>query len=316
MTPYEAIIEGSKEVDRKWSQVGSEDLSKTQISFPVPETHQRFSEIQRYSLEVGSLSSFSFHDDDLVVIDSHLEQNFSAQQILPLQPHESELKTINRVDALIESIKPRGKRIVAIGGGIVLNVTSYIAEKLRMDLIYFPSTVISMSDSSIGGKVRLNRVEGGKYSKHAYKSFYEPSHIVLDPKFLETLTIDQIQVGLAEVIKHAVYQSKALGDYLLSDTFSPTEDRNTLLKAILWTADLKRICLEIDPEESSDGSHQILRAAHNLSDQIEENSGFALSHGEAVIRAMAQDVSGDSERNQLLNSIYMKLGISAAAAAD
>lgn len=310
MSLYEAIIENSKEVDQKWSQMESGDLSKTHIIFPVPASHKRHAEIQSYVLEVAPLESFSFHGEDLVVIDNQLEQNLSAQQALVLQPHEGELKTIERVDALIGSLNPKEKRIIAIGGGIILNVSSYVAEKLGLDLIYFPSTVIAMSDSSIGGKVRLNRIENGKHYKHAYKSFYEPSRIILDPSFLDTLSIDQIQVGLAEVIKHAVYQSKALGDYLLSDEFRPMENRATLLKAILWTADLKRICLEVDPEETPDGSHRILRAAHNLSDQIEENSAFTLSHGQAVIQAMDQDSTGNPERNQLLLSIYKKLGIS------
>jgi 3-dehydroquinate synthetase len=116
-------------------------------------------------------------------------------------------------------------------------------------------------------------------------------------------------MGLAEIIKHAVYQSSSLADYLLSDSFEPFNDKQSLLRSILWTADLKRICLENDPEESKDGSYLILRAAHDISDRLEEESGFTLDHGEAVERAMLEDLKDDPERLSLLKSIYGKLNI-------
>lgn len=176
-------------------------------------------------------------------------------------------------------------------------------------MVYVPTSIIAMSDASMGGKIRLNTIEDGRFNKHAYKSFYEPSAVILDPQFLEYLNNEQIMVGLAEIIKHALYQSPRLTNYLLSDEFEPFHDRESLLRAILWTADLKRICLENDPEESKEGSYKILRAAHDISDKMEEQSQFTLSHGKAVEKAMVEDLRFEAEKSNLLARIYQKLGI-------
>jgi 3-dehydroquinate synthase len=166
-----------------------------------------------------------------------------------------------------------------------------------------------MSDACIGGKVRLNDIQNGEYIKHAHKTFYEPSEIILDPRFLESLDDEQIRTGLGEIIKHALYQSPSLAEYLVTDSFNPFSDKQSLLRAILWTADLKRVCLEIDPEESKEGSYKILRAAHDLSDKLEEKSGFTLAHGKAVEKAMVEDLYSTKEKLSLLLGIYNKLGI-------
>ncbi|MBI4836312.1 MAG: hypothetical protein HY817_03550 [Candidatus Abawacabacteria bacterium] len=163
-----------------------------------------------------------------------------------------------------------------------------------------------MSDSSLGGKVRANRVEVSKFEKHAYKSFYEPNEVIVDMRFLETLRHDQSSWGLAEIVKHAIYQSTSLLNYLLSDSFNPKIPQS-LLKAILWCADLKRVCLEVDPEESREGSYKILRAGHDVSDKIEEKSHFTVSHGEAVWKGMEIDLKTDPTQYMYFQKLQEKL---------
>ncbi len=311
MTTYEKIIQASRAVDEKWKDNTDYNII---IPFSMPENHQRFSEVKSYTLSVSDLSTYHFLDDNLVIIDSSVYPNITRSNptctYVQLEPVEAELKTLKHLEVLVEEYQKGGyQRVVAIGGGIILNISAYIAEKLGIDLILVPTTIIAMSDSSIGGKVRVNEVRDGKYFKHAYKAFYEPSQIILDPRFLTTLSNEQIRNGMAEIIKHGLYQSEALTGYLLSDAFDPYNDKESLLKAILWTADLKRICLEVDPEESKDGSYMILRAAHDISDKIEERKEFKISHGKAVEDAMVQDLFGKDKYTTLI-AIYTKLSIS------
>ena len=310
MSLYQIIKETSEGID--WT---SSDISSSlSIKFPVPKTHPRSSVIEQYYLTVAQLSNYHLDTDDLVLCDESIrspltEQAPSLPPVIFLEPTEGSLKTITHAEEFISSLDKEHKRIVVIGGGILCNFGGYIAEKLNTDLVYIPTTIIAMSDACIGGKVRINDIQAGKHIKHAHKSFYEPSEIVIDPQFLDSLNNVQIRTGLAEIIKHAVYQSPSLANYLLSDSFDPFTDKQSLLRAILWTADLKRICLKIDPEESKDGSYKILRAAHDVSDKLEEESGFTLSHGKAVEKAMIEDLYSNKEKYNLLVEIYTKLGI-------
>ncbi|MBP9711750.1 MAG: hypothetical protein KBD55_01830 [Candidatus Pacebacteria bacterium] len=305
------IKEKSNEID--WSKT---DIAKPlRINFPVPIAHARYSKIQQYPLVLTQLSNYHFLENDLIICDIEIKKHLTEKiadlpNILFLEATEDKTKILSGASTLHESMKGKGhKRVVGIGGGIIANISSYIAEKLGTDLVHVPTTVLSMSDASIGGKVRINDITGDLFIKHAYKEFYEPSEIILDPLFLTYLSDEQTRIGLAEIIKHALYQSPLLAEYLLSDEFQPFTDKISLLRAILWTADLKRICLEADPEETKDGSYKILRAAHDISDKLEEKSGFALAHGKAVEKAMVEDLYPDKRKSELLARIYQKLGI-------
>jgi len=311
MNKYEEIITASSDVDKKWAK--GEISSQVDIRYPVSPGHPRYSTIQSYALAVESLLHFRFEKGDLVLVDravaAHVHIKDEQTIVEVLDATESGLKEVHYFSKLLEKWSGDAfKRIVGIGGGIMLNISAYTAECLKTDLVLVPTTVIAMADASIGGKVRINKIEGGVFIKHFYKAFYEPSRIIIDPAFLGSLSDDQIRIGLAETIKHALYQSKDLAQYLLSDAFRPLTDRASLLRAIIWTADLKRICLERDPEESPEGSYKILRAAHDLSDKLEEESGLTISHGEAVLRAMRKDLQ-HSEKYSLLEKLYEKCGI-------
>jgi len=208
-------------------------------------------------------------------------------------PSEEKTKEVHWLDAFIATNdlqRNKVKTIIVIGGGVLINAGGYIAEKLGCDLMYIPTTVISMADGSIGGKVRANIIEENTYIKHGYKSFYEPNLILADHRFLQSLTNENISIGLGEIIKHGVFQSKLLLEYLISDSFNPFQQKQTLLKAILWSVALKAVCLRIDPDETKDGSYRILRGGHDMSDKIEEQSHFKIPHGTAVARSIHEEL--------------------------
>lgn len=310
MTKYELIREQSDHVDWK-----SKEISNVEIIFPVPANHPRHQIIQTYPLHLLSVSKYNFDKDYLILCDQSVKDLLpqairESLDFVVLNPTEGSLKTLREAEKFVALYaENKYTKVIVIGGGILANFGGYIAERLNADLIYIPTTIIAMSDACIGGKVRINDIREGQYIKHAHKTFYEPSEIILDPHFLTALNDEQIRVGMAEIIKHAVYQSPRLLDFILSESFDPYLNKESLLRAILWTADLKRICLEIDPDESAGGSLPILRAAHHISDKLEEKSEFTIQHGEAVEKAMVEDLYGNHDKYTPLINIYNKLGI-------
>lgn len=295
---YFKILKESLSIDNKFKSISEVELDSYELIFDVPGFHPRSSEINQYSLRVSALSKNTFNDSQLIFADKGLTGIF-LNELLPSsgnvffeEAREETFKEWNWLNDFIEKngIKEReAKEVVGIGGGLTLNVAAYVAELLNVPLLQIPTTVIGMADGS-GGKVRLNMVDRGSFFKHYYKSFYEPNEIILDTRFLDTLSEKQISAGLGEVIKHGVYQSQALLDFLLSPDFDPYTNRKSLLKAVLWTASLKAVCLKIDVEENANGSQKILRGGHEISDRIEEDTHFEIPHGLAVAMGMYREM--------------------------
>lgn len=308
---YSKILNESLPVDDKFRDITEDELLSYKLVFDVPPFHPRSSEISQYSLRVSALSKNTFNNSHLIFVDNGLSKSFlkdilpSSENVFFEEAREETFKEWGWLNSFIEKnrIKEReAKEIVGIGGGLTLNVAAYIAELLDIPLILIPTTIIGMADGS-GGKVRLNMIDKGRFFKHYYKSFYEPNEIIVDPRFLDTLSEKQISTGLGEVIKHGIYQSQALLDFLLSPDFEPYKNRKSLLTAVLWTAALKSVCLKIDVEENANGSRKILRGGHELSDRIEEDTHFEIPHGLAVAIGMYREL--ELSKNDLL-TLFVK----------
>lgn len=317
---YKKILTVSEPVDQIFSVITFNQLADYRTNFCIPPTHMRAAVLDHYDYFVGSIESVFLEKKTLLLIDATFKMLPWIVSAIPasaevhwMKPSESETKEKNWLDRFIasEEFKKKGiKEVVAVGGGIIINASAYIAERLGCDLAYVPTTVLAMSDGAIGGKVRANFVKGERYHKHAYKSFYEPNRIVIDPRFLDALPDKQVAVGMGEIIKHGVYQSKPLLEYLASSGFDPYHDKVALLKSILWAAALKSVCLNVDPEESKDGSHIIMRGAHEASDKIEEESHFTIPHGTAVAMAIREELTeSQSPLLPLANECFTKFRV-------
>ncbi len=296
---YRRILASATSIDGQFTDISPEELRTFGTSFAVPASHPRFAVIKRYAFVSAPVSEAFAGEKILVIADAALRPlPWLAPEIPPsadthwLAPSEAETKECGWLDRFHEQhVAGKGYgEIVAIGGGIVINAASYLAEKERCSLAYVPTTVLAMADAAIGGKVRANRVVDGECRKHAYKSWYEPDRVVIEPRFLDTVPDGQVSVGMGEIIKQGVYQSRPLLAYLASDAFDPFHDREALLTSVLWAAALAANCLNIDPDESKDGSHIIMRGAHDASDKIEEATCFRVPHGIAVAQAIRQEL--------------------------
>lgn len=215
-------------------------------------------------------------------------------------------KNLSTVQMLYETLLSKGltreHRLVAIGGGALLDVVGFVAATfLRgIGLINVPSTLLAMVDAGFGGKTGVDFAGG----KNLIGAFYPPQAVYINPSFLNTLPARMLACGMAEIIKHALLDEGDLWDLLHQK--APLE---TLIpKAIL----IKARIVEEDPYERSD-RRMLLNLGHTFGHAFEQASGYQIPHGEAVgvglLAAANLGVLLSKTSINLLNSINKLLNL-------
>ncbi len=191
------------------------------------------------------------------------------------------LETVARLyDVLLNDKLERKSPLIALGGGVTGDIVGFVAATyLRgVPFVQCPTTLLSMVDASIGGKVGVNVAQG----KNLIGAFYQPSVVVIDPETLHTLAPRELRCGMAECVKHGL-----LGD---ADLFAWTEANVEAILALhmpVLTALIERnvglkarIVME---DEKEQGIRAWLNLGHTFAHAVEATTGYAqLYHGEAV----------------------------------
>jgi len=192
-----------------------------------------------------------------------------------------EYKTIDTYNEILkflfENKIDRSYYLIGLGGGIVGDITGFVAStyKRGMKLIHIPTTLLSMVDSSIGGKTGINN----DYGKNMVGTFYKANNIIVDKTWLNTLPIEQKINGMAEIIKMALLKGGKL--YELVNNSNP-ETWENLDEMIRMSGEAKVEIIENDLNETK-GVRDILNLghtfghAHELSNEILH--GYAISDG-------------------------------------
>ncbi|MBR1877286.1 MAG: 3-dehydroquinate synthase [Lachnospiraceae bacterium] len=180
---------------------------------------------------------------------------------------------------LIENRFDRKDVLIALGGGVVGDLTGFAAATfLRgIDFIQLPTTLLSCTDSSIGGKTG---VDLDSY-KNMVGAFYMPRLVYMNLSALESLSARQFASGMAEVIKHGLIRDESYYEYIVNN-FNEINDRevDVLKKVIKRSLEIKRDVVEKDPTEQ--GERALLNFGHTIGHAIEKYSDFKLTHGECV----------------------------------
>ena len=177
----------------------------------------------------------------------------------------------------------RGTLLIALGGGVVGDLTGFIASVYMRSVPYIqiPTTLIGQVDSSIGGKTAVDLPQG----KNLLGTFYQPRAVFADVNFLDTLPDKEFQNGLAEIIKYGIIEDEKLFKLLEEDMDTvQSRDAACLLKMIETCCRIKKSIVEIDEREQ--GLRRILNFGHTLGHALEASSDYALSHGEGVALGM------------------------------
>ncbi|MBN1381882.1 MAG: 3-dehydroquinate synthase [Deltaproteobacteria bacterium] len=177
----------------------------------------------------------------------------------------------------------RNSLLIALGGGVVGDITGFIASIYMRSVPYIqiPTTLLAQVDSSIGGKTAVDLPEG----KNLLGTFYQPKAVFIDTKFLETLSDQEYKNGIAEIIKYGVIDSE---DFFQAQEsgIEALKNRETshLLKLIEQSCRIKKGFVEID--EKDNGIRHILNFGHTIGHAMEAESNFTMPHGYAVALGM------------------------------
>ncbi len=190
-------------------------------------------------------------------------------------------------DRLLAIEVERGEAIVALGGGVVGDLTGFAASivKRGCKFVQIPTTLLAQVDSSVGGKTAINTRAG----KNLIGAFYQPELVLIDPGVLDTLPARELRAGYAEVVKYGLIDDAAFftwceanGAALLSGNLEAR------VHAIATSVTAKARIVAADERETT-GTRALLNLGHTFGHALEAETGFSdrLLHGEGVAAGMA-----------------------------
>lgn len=227
-------------------------------------------------IESGLFNQFLDNIDQnyLIIKDENVDINYDNIFSLPFSEQTKNLATVNQLyDLFIENnVSRETTTIVAVGGGVTLDVIGYAAATFKrgIKVIYVPTTLLSMVDASVGGKTGVN-YQG---LKNYVGCFCQPSCVIIDPVFLQTLDQRQFNNGMAEVIKYGCIKDKRL----LNDIMQPNLDIEDIIERSI---NVKKYFVEQD--EHDHHVRHALNFGHTYGHAIESYYQFdKYLHGEAI----------------------------------
>lgn len=180
---------------------------------------------------------------------------------------------------LIQEKLDRKDLLIALGGGVVGDLTGYAAATyLRgIDFIQVPTTLLAQADSSIGGKTGVD-FDGYKNMVGAFKM---PKLVYMNFEVLKTLDDRQYFAGFAEIMKHGLIKDALFYEWLLENMYEICERNLDILEEMLMRSCMvKKLVVEKDPTEK--GDRALLNLGHTIGHAIEKAKNFQLFHGECV----------------------------------
>lgn len=204
---------------------------------------------------------------------------------MPDGERSKRLATLEKLaDKLVKLGADRGVTLIALGGGVVGDVTGFLASIYMrgVDVIQVPTTVLAQVDAAIGGKTGVNLVSG----KNLLGTFHQPRAVLVDPAVLETLPTREYRAGLYESLKCGIIGDTGLFR-LFEDKRREILERDPVVveKVIADSVRLKASVVSADEREG--GLRQVLNLGHTIGHALEAETRYSqLLHGEAVAWGM------------------------------
>jgi 3-dehydroquinate synthase len=212
--------------------------------------------------------------------------------VLPDGEEHKNWQSLNLVyDALLQAKCDRKTTLVALGGGVIGDLTGFAASSYMrgVPFVQIPTTLLAQVDSSVGGKTGINHPLG----KNMIGAFYQPRAVLADTATLDTLPARELAAGLAEVIKHGAILDAAFFDWIEANVEQLVgREPQALAHAIARSCEIKAEVVRKDEREG--GLRAVLNFGHTFGHAIENGLGYGeWLHGEAVGcgMVMAADLS-------------------------
>lgn len=207
-----------------------------------------------------------------------------ASQAIILEPGEASksFATLEILCAqLLEANVERGDTVIALGGGVIGDLTGFAASILRrgVDFIQVPTTLLAQVDSSVGGKTGINMAQG----KNLIGAFHQPRLVLADIDTLDTLPRRDLLSGYAEVVKYGLIDDIDFFQWLEINAHALIEGQAAArIHAVETSCQAKAAIVASDERES--GKRALLNFGHTFGHALEAETGYSghLQHGEAV----------------------------------
>lgn len=226
--------------------------------------------------------------------------------VLPDGEVHKNLETLNLIyDCLLSDGHNRTTTLVALGGGVVGDMTGYAAASYQrgVDFIQIPTTLLSQVDSSVGGKTGVNHPMG----KNMIGAFHQPKCVVIDTDVLQTLPTKELSAGMAEVIKYGLISDEPFYVWIEKNI-----DELMQLNTELVVEAIARSCQNkadvVSKDEREGGLRAILNLGHTFGHAIETAQGYGVwLHGEAVAAGMVAALELSSLRGDIESQEVVRL---------
>jgi len=225
---------------------------------------------------------------DVVIVDRNVTKLYPS--ILPLiknnktiflnacEDSKSYIQIGETIEEIISSGFSKNNRLIAIGGGITQDITSFSSSIMfrGVDWIFFPTNLLTQCDSCIGSKTSVNL---GQY-KNQLGGFHPPRKIFIDMSFCGTLDIKEICSGLGEMM-HYFLVDGSIEPVTFIDTIKKAKNDIATLQDLVWKSlSIKKKMIELD--EFDQGPRNVFNYGHTFGHALEAATKFAVPHGIAV----------------------------------
>ena len=220
--------------------------------------------------------------------------------VLPDGEEFKTLETLNKVfDALLKAKFDRSSTLVALGGGVVGDITGYAAASYQrgVNFIQVPTSLLSQVDSSVGGKTGVNHELG----KNMIGAFYQPKAVIIDVDTLDTLSDQEYSAGMAEVIKYGLLGNADFFSMLETNIESIMARNKDLIIEIIFNSCKDKASI-VALDEFERGKRALLNLGHTFGHGIENAFGYGnYLHGEAVSIGMVMAAKLSMDEGYLSN---------------
>ena len=220
--------------------------------------------------------------------------------VLPDGEEFKTLETLNKVfDALLKAKFDRSSTLVALGGGVVGDITGYAAASYQrgVNFIQVPTSLLSQVDSSVGGKTGVNHELG----KNMIGAFYQPKAVIIDVDTLDTLSDQEYSAGMAEVIKYGLLGNADFFSMLETNIESIMARNKDLIIEIIFNSCKDKASI-VALDEFERGKRALLNLGHTFGHGIENAFGYGnYLHGEAVSIGMVMATKLSMDEGYLSN---------------
>jgi 3-dehydroquinate synthase len=216
---------------------------------------------------------------------NRLNKVLASPRIIKIDATEDN-KSLDKIPSYVNELVSlnikRGDPLVAIGGGIIQDITCFLASTIMRGLpwFFYPTTLLSQSDSCIGSKSSIN---SGKF-KNILGTFLPPGRIVIDVDFLNTLEQREILSGLGEMLKvHAINDPESFD--LISASYEKILNSSSTMEDFIFNSlNMKKKLIEVD--EFDQGPRNVMNYGHSFGHAIESVTNYGIPHGIAVTIGM------------------------------